>query len=444
VLWRASKVQRIRQCGRSPVSSAGSVSLRVREGLAGYAGVQHCGSVWSCPVCAARILVHRALEIGAVLGEAIRQGHPLGFVTLTMRHERAQALSLLWQAAAKGWSRAITGRGWVAVEQSVEGWVRVWEVTHGANGWHVHVHLVVVLAPGSGAADLNVVAGGMFERWSRGLVAAGLAAPLRKGQDWHLAEGSEASSQLADYLAKSVQLGGLGAVAAEARREALAAGLGLELTHGQPGRARADLATRPVWALLDDLAETGEASALARWHEWEAGSKGKRQVGWSVGLRERFAPSIEDVTDQAIVDQAVGDETDDVAAWTPDEWAEFIAHPTRATDLLDAAQHGGREAVHALLRAWGARCSMLDRVPLAESGALSPWRLSPGHPSEAGGRPGRQQRSAAGPDDLALRGAGGATPRGALFPSGPGDVVPVDGDQADKQPNPSAPRSGVP
>lgn len=308
--------------------------------------------MWACPVCASRILVHRALEIGAVLGQAIAQGHALGFVTLTMHHREGQSLELLWSAAQKAWQRSISGRGWVAVDHLVDGWVRVWEVTHGRNGWHVHVHLVLVLEVGADASTLERVASGMFERWSRGLLAAGLQAPQLVGQDWHLAEGAEASEDLAGYLAKSVQL--------EGSSDGVADGLGLELTHGMAGRAQEGLATRPVWSLLDELAETGDASALHRWHEWESVSKGKRQVGWSAGLRERFAPTLEEVTDQEVVDQAVGDEHDDVAAWSCQQWRDFVARPERIPQLLEVAESGGRASVHALLESWGTVCTLID------------------------------------------------------------------------------------
>jgi hypothetical protein len=173
--------------------------------------------------------------------------------------------------------------------------------------------------------------------------------------------GDQAAEQLAEYLAKGVKVVDRRELAAMVREER-AVGLGLELTHALPGRAREDLRTRPVWALLDELAETGEASALARWHEWESASKGRRQVGWSMGLRERFAPTIEELTDQQVVDQVVGDEDDDVIAWTADQWRAFIARPARAADLLEAAQHGGVAGALALLESWGdVACSIVTR-----------------------------------------------------------------------------------
>ncbi len=129
VQWRASSLQRCRQCGRVPRSDASPVTIRLRDSIAGYGGLQHCGSVHACPVCSATILVGRALEIGAVLAQAVAEGHVLGFVTFTMRHRRSQPLKGLWDAAGGAWGRATSGREWRAVhgvDGVVVGWVRVW------------------------------------------------------------------------------------------------------------------------------------------------------------------------------------------------------------------------------------------------------------------------------------------------------------------------------
>lgn len=348
VLWSVSSLQRVRHCGRVPRSNAEGVTLRLREGVAGYSGLQHCGSVWADPVCAGRILLHRALEIGAVLGRAVQAGHSLGFVTLTMRHHDAQSLELLWGAAAKGWQRSISGKGWVSVSGLVEGWVRVWEVTHGRNGWHVHVHCVVVLAKGARQEHLDRVGQGMFDRWSRGIVGAGLDAPRLVGQDWHLVGGEDASSALGEYLAKMVEA-----------PEAQAASLGLELTHTMAGRSASSLKTRPTWALLDDLVHFGEKSSLDRWREWERVSRGKRQVGWSKGLREQFAPDIEELTDADVVEQEIGSAHDDIVRWGAQQWRELVAVPGRLVELLEAAEQVGPRLVRVLLDEWAVPYSVV-------------------------------------------------------------------------------------
>jgi hypothetical protein len=234
-----------------------------------------------------------------------------------------------------------SGREWVAVQDrhGVEGWVRVWEVTDGSNGWHVHVHFVVVLAAGSRAADFDLVADGMFDRWSRGLVSAGREAPLRRAQEWHLLEGDDAAGKLGEYLFEMV--------------DQSTSRLGFELTHTAPGRARVGHKTVPVWTVLEDFMATGDCALRDRWHEWEQGSKGKRQMGTSKGLFQRFAPSIEEVTDEQIADREVGSSSDDIACMTSATWAELVRDVEVICAAHDAYAEGGVEALFALFDLYG-------------------------------------------------------------------------------------------
>ena len=332
LLWRGSSLQRVRHCGRVTRMKGSGVTVRSRDGIAGYAGLQHCGSVWSCPVCSAQILTHRALEIGSVLGQAVTEGRALGFGTFTMRHRQGQRLAKLWDSAGRAWGRATSGGSWqrVKLAYGVEGWVRVWEVTDGRNGWHVHVHFVVVLPGDATSADLDAVCRGMYERWSRGLVAAGLEAPRLVGQEWHLATGDGAAGDLAEYLFKLTEQA---APAADRARS-----LGLELAHTMPGRSRSDLRTRPVWSVLEEAANTGD---LSRWQEWEAGSLGRRQVGWSAGLRKRFAPQLDDVSDEEITDQEHGSADDGLVVITDEGWRKLCRTPAVLPMLLEVAEQAG-------------------------------------------------------------------------------------------------------
>lgn len=341
LLWRASSLPRAKCCGRALVDVDAGVRARLRDGVAGYAGLQHCASVWVCPVCASRILVHRALEMGAVLQRAVELGYSLAFCTFTMRHHLGHRLDQLWSGGQKAWQAAISGKYWQAAKAlGVQGWVRVWEVAYGRNGWHVHVHLVLVLTAGA-AAQLDGIASGMWERWDRALERSGLTS-LRVGQDWHLVHGATAADDLGGYLAK---------LANSTEGE----GLGLELTHGLPGRARTVAATRPTWALLDHLQRTGEAPALELWHEWERISKGKRQVGWSKGLREQFAPEVVEATDDEIVAEELGTASDDVLRLDAEAWKELVRWSGRPVELLEFLERGGVELAAAALHHWGIR-----------------------------------------------------------------------------------------
>lgn len=337
-MWEASKLPGVRKCGR--VRHADVVTVRVSDGVAGYSGLVSCGSVWADPVCSAKIMSRRAVEVGSMLSLAAAEGLVLGFGTLTMRHHVGQPLAFLWGAGFKGWRRAISGKAWASAQarHGVVGWVRIWEVTIGLNGWHVHVHFVVVLEAGSDANTLDELCDGMYGRWSRGLKAAGLGAPLRRGQDWHIVSGDQAGDDIAEYLSK------LGTSGGDA--------LGLELTHVHPGRSRGFLGTDPAWSLLDDYAELGDLGALKLWHEWERASKGKRQLGFSSGFRERFRAGAEK-SDEEIAAEELGSSDDDLLAIEADGWREMVRHPERLSQLLDAAEHGGLGACIGLLAAWG-------------------------------------------------------------------------------------------
>lgn len=337
VQWEHSSLPRCRSCGRVPVGQG--VTLRLSNGIAGFSGLETCGSVWSCPTCAAKILVRRAFEIGAVLGQAQAQGHALAFATFTMRHHRGQPLEDLWRAAGKAWSKATSGKCWkVDVDLfEVGGWVRVWEVTHGRNGWHVHVHLVLILAGDVKATELDTLCGPMFGRWSRALQREGLEAPLLRAQDWHLIGGD--SDEVAHYLTK---FAGSTVAGADA--------LGLELTHVQAGRSRSSLKTSPVWSLLDEVGRS--TAGLGRWHEWERGSKGKRQVGWMAGTRERFGLPEAERTDEEIAQEEAGTQDDDLILLSRAGWSMLVADWERLPMLLMTAESSGLRGVRAMLDRW--------------------------------------------------------------------------------------------
>lgn len=342
VLWQASSLQRVRHCGRVVVDVDAGVTGRNVDGVGGLVGLQHCGSVWADPVCAGRILVHRALEIGEVLGEAVRQGYVLAFLTFTLRHHLGQRLSDVWDGARSSWQAAISGKYWQAAKATgVVGWVRVWEVTYGSNGWHPHAHVVMVLKPAAGRL-LDQIAGGMYRRWDAAARKLGFDT-VRAAQDWHLVHGPNSADEVGAYLAKLANTPDEGA------------GLGLELTHTLPGRSAAATATRPPWGILDHLVLTGEAEAHELWHEWEAGSKGKRQIGWSKGLRERFVNEVE-LTDDEIVAQELGTHQHDVLKLDTSTFRELVKVRGRSLELVDAL---GRGVGPQLLDSWGLRYTLV-------------------------------------------------------------------------------------
>ena len=74
--------------------------------VAGFSGLAHCGSVWACPACAAKIATRRAEELADVMRYASQQGGA-SLVTLTMRHHPRQRLAdccAVEGQAQRGWN----------------------------------------------------------------------------------------------------------------------------------------------------------------------------------------------------------------------------------------------------------------------------------------------------------------------------------------------------
>ena len=54
-----------------------------KHGTAHYSGLQTCGSVWSCPICAAKITERRRLEVQDAINQHRQAGDEVQLLTLT-------------------------------------------------------------------------------------------------------------------------------------------------------------------------------------------------------------------------------------------------------------------------------------------------------------------------------------------------------------------------
>ena len=335
-LWQVSDLRRLKKCGR--VMTCTHVTVRKTGPVAGLAGLVTCGSVWACPVCNAKIMARRAVEIGAAVALWQAQGGRVAFETFTMRHRRGQGLAELWEALGKAWARITSGKYWRAEQQryGIAGWLRVVEVTTGKNGWHVHVHALLFLSGAMTPADLLGLHAGMFGRWSRSLVRSGLEAPLVAGQDARLITGP-ADESLSSYFTKATD---------GAHR------IGLEFTQTQSKTSRTSLSTVSVWSVLDSLLNTGLVDFLDQWHEWERASKGRKQLTWSQGFRAGLLLDAEQ-TDEQLAEQEVGSKTDDLVAITADGWAGLVRRPELVAYMLTVTEQAGMVGLQGFLAAYG-------------------------------------------------------------------------------------------
>ena len=83
-LWEhlAPDEHRVQRCGRVLLSGP-PVAALAADGAAHFRGLETCGSVTACPVCAANVRQTRAEEIDAALGRHLAGGGGAVFLTLT-------------------------------------------------------------------------------------------------------------------------------------------------------------------------------------------------------------------------------------------------------------------------------------------------------------------------------------------------------------------------
>lgn len=298
--------KRLSHCGY--VARSEVVGLLRRPGTeggaarAGFSGLKSCNSVWCCPICSARISAKRREEMNALLSGARSAGLAVAMVTLTARHGRKTALVPFLDGLKKAWDRMRQRREWRVLP--VVGTVTALEVTHGANGWHGHMHVLVVLDAPEPKALEALEAG--RSGWLVSLASQGL-------------DGNRAAWQVQAATAAGSYVAKWGAA------EELAVG---RAKQGREGG-------RTPWQLLVD-ARDGDVQASALWSEFARAFRGRRQLVWSRGLKARFG--IDEVKDEDAPE--VEQPAEVLRCWLgwSDEWRQ--ARRRRAA-LLDAAEGGG-------------------------------------------------------------------------------------------------------
>ena len=326
---RTAKCLRIRAHGQQ------AQVWRSKEfGTASYGGLQTCGSVWACPVCAAKIAERRRAEVVAAMTAHKVAGGCVNMLTLTTPHGRNDNLAELLEKQAKA-LRAFwidwTVKA-VLAEMGTVGQIRALEVTNGRksaanNGWHPHYHILLFCGSGVdlacfSTAQMQVWADRLHERWAAKCQAAGLGLPSRE-HGLKLDDGSYAAAYAAKW------------------------GLEHEMTKGHTKKAKQGSET-PFDLLRAVLADPDDKQAAALFKEFAETFKGKRQLHWSKGLKARFA--IEEVADEQLVDR-LEDDAELLGLLTLDQWRDVLAAKGRAVVLCCAASGG-----------WPAVCDYLDSI----------------------------------------------------------------------------------
>jgi hypothetical protein len=318
-----------------------------------YAGLQTCGSVWACPVCAAKIAERRRVEVLAAMTAHKMAGGCVNLLTLTTPHQRKDDLGELLEKQSVALRRFWSDKTVKAVfqEMGTIGQIRALEVTHGRrsphnNGWHPHYHVLMFGGSGVDLARFDVPqmkdwSVRLYLRWAAVCVRAGLGEPsFEHGLKLH--DGSKAAAYAAKW------------------------GLEDEMTKGHTKKALHG--ETPFDFLRAYLADSQDKQAAALFQEFAQVFKGKRQLHWSKGLKNRFA--IDESTDEELSNK-VEERAVLLGLITVDQWRDVLKVDARATVLEIAARSGWPEVQRFLWFIEGAhKGAQLDSAMLAEAREL--------------------------------------------------------------------------
>lgn len=372
VLRSLTSIKRQASCG---MALGGEVE--VRQGPAGgIAGLETCGSVWSCPCCSAKIAHGRSLEMEDAITRWADEGNSLALLTLTIKHRHGQKLEDLWDAVSRAWRRFVSARAYKQARASfgVLGYHRTTEVKIGENGWHVHLHVLYFVKGRPGTDSAEDFGGKLVSMWTQAVDIVGYSA-LPFGQDWKVLAGSAAAlAGVAGYVTKGVYV---------ARPRATSArSLALEVSRGDL-KTDARKASRTPFELLDTIVQsvlaTGEVPSkdAKLWREWERASRGRRQQVWSRGLRSALELD-EELTDEelASLERANGEPLVRISSR---EWRRVFWDGRRHAQLVELATCDlpvelARTAVLGYLQSLG--CSYSEAPALDDGPALARdyWR----------------------------------------------------------------------
>ena len=285
-------------------------------------GLQTCGSVWTCPVCAAKIAERRRVELLDAMEMHKAQGGAVSLLTLTTPHQRGDNLAVLLAQQGKALVGFLKDRAVVAVfaEMGWIGQVRALEVTHGRrsdrnNGWHPHFHILQFHQVAGREADRKDWTARLYLRWVAYCEKAGLGTPSYR-HGIKLDDGTRASQYVTKW------------------------GLEDEMTKGHTKKAKTGGET-PFDLLRAYLADGQDSQAAALFREFAECFRGKRQLSWSNGLKARFY--VDDKSDEQLAEE-LEDNAVLLGQITVQQWRDVLKVDGRATVLRSRPALAGRRS----------------------------------------------------------------------------------------------------
>ncbi len=324
---RDGKQHRTCHCSRRPIDADSGIDVfrSVEHKSARFGNVQTCGSVWACPVCAAIVSELRRSELSRALVAARARGWRVVMTTRTVSHYACDSMQQVLSLVKEAMNRATSGRAAVRLKSkyNVVGSVRSLEVTWGRNGWHPHIHELLIL---DGDYDLAALRADYGLLWGHAVELAG-------GRALHQQHGFDAvdcNARIADYVSKW----GREPVWNESH----------EIAKSVSKRGRRGGQFTPL-ELLAQYTFAGNLFAGRTWLEYALAMRGRHQLQWSRGLKALLG--VAEVSDD---DAAAAPLADGVLLATIPlaTWRKICRQEERGR-VLSVAASGDFAAFHQLL-----------------------------------------------------------------------------------------------
>lgn len=316
VAKKALPDERVSMCLRRVNGSAVSVLQHKQTSRAFYSGLMVCGSVWNCPVCAAKISEKRRKELKQAFESHKKDKGKIALLTLTFSHKRNEKLKDILDKFGLATQKFMSGRAFQNIRERMDliGRIRVFEVTYGNNGFHPHAHIALFYF---NDVDLKILKKEMYSLWEKACIKVGLTVNEKYGLD--LQKGEEAEKYLSKYGTWS---------------------LDQELSKAHIKRAKKDSLT--PFDFLRKFLEKEDFKYLALFKEYAECFKGKRQIQWSQGLKKRFL--LEDKTDEQLVREKV-EVSDLLGMLDYDTWKLILKFDNRSYFLDQCEKFGFDKAL---------------------------------------------------------------------------------------------------
>lgn len=308
-----------------------------------FGGLQTCGSVWMCPVCAAKISEVRRQELSQAVQAWWEMGRIVVMVSYTVRHKCGDDLGELVAGMMQARGKATAGNPGQKLYRRyhVVGSVRALEVTHKhVNGWHPHIHELLFLE--ASEVDTGALQADLLARWSGALQRSGMRDVNGHGVDVRI--GRDA---VAEYVSKYGH---------DPERQPW----GVDHELSKQAVKRASMGGRSPMQLLSDFSFEGDIEAGRLFAEYGRTMKGRRQLFWSKGLRALLGLTVER-TDEEIAQDVDDPNFEEILARLDIlEWQRILKADVRA-EVLNLAAVRDVDGLRTLLRSVGVQAAVFGR-----------------------------------------------------------------------------------